>query len=459
MSNNKKVIALLFIGLIVASFFLLIDLDAVSKILLIILFGIFVVAFLKPIQGLFLLIIARPCLDIFANKAIIATDNFSLNIASIIAILTILFSIIILIKNFSKVKTLPLKYNWLIFIIIALVSIFFSYSAYLSLAEGLRLISILAIYALAYLLINSEKDLKNLIKAIIISAIIPSLFALWQFYTDSGLSIPFEGIYNRIYGTFAHPNLFAYYILMPIALSLYLFLSGNRKQINNILYFLSAIFFIIMLALTFTRGAWLSFLIVLLVIGIFRYRAMFIAAIICLALAYLFIEPLNYRVNDLMAGRSDSSIQWRINLWNDAKEYVKSQPLLGYGAGVANKLIMDKRGEEFGSSDPHNDYLKIAIENGFVGLLAYLALIIGLFIKLIKKYFSANHKQFKILILSVIGLSIAFYSMSVADNIIRNTALMWSFWALIGAVFAIPAIASDQRERSNLTNTASYKNS
>jgi putative inorganic carbon (hco3(-)) transporter len=229
MSNNKNVITLLFVGLIVASFFLLIDLDAVSKILLLILFCIFALAAIKPMQGLFLLIIARPCLDVLTDKAIIATNNFSLNIASIIAVLTILFSVIILIKNFSKIKTLPLKYSWIIFIIIAVVSIFFSYSSYLSLAESLRLLSILAVYALAYLLINSSQDLKNLIKAIVVSAIIPSLFALWQFYTDTGLSIPFEGIYNRIYGTFAHPNLFAYYLLLPIALSLYLFLSGNRK--------------------------------------------------------------------------------------------------------------------------------------------------------------------------------------------------------------------------------------
>jgi O-antigen ligase len=429
-------------GVFCTAFFLLIDLDAVSKILLIILFCIFAIASIKPTQGLFILIIARPCLDIFTDKAIVATDNFNLNVASIIAILTILFSIIILIKNFSKVKTLPLKYNWIIFITIAVISIFFSYSAYLSLAESLRLLSILAVYALAYSLINSSQDLKNLIKAIIASAIIPSLFALWQFYTDTGLSIPFEGIYNRIYGTFAHPNLFAYYLLLPLTLSLYLFLTSNKKQINNILYFLLAISFTIILTLTFTRGAWLSFLIVLAIIGIFHYRALLVVSIICLTLAYLLIGSLNYRVNDLITNRSDSSIQWRINLWNDAKEYVKTQPYFGYGAGTASNLILDKRGEQFGSSDPHNDYLKIAIENGLIGLLAYLSLIIGLFIKLIKRYFNTDDKKIKILILSVIGLTIAFYSMSAADNILRNTALMWSFWALIGAIFTTKKEAS-----------------
>ncbi|MDP3956606.1 MAG: O-antigen ligase family protein, partial [bacterium] len=126
------------------------------------------------------------------------------------------------------------------------------------------------------------------------------------------------------------------------------------------------------------------------------------------------------------------------NLWNDAKEYIKEKPWFGYGAGVASNLILDKRGEKFGSSDPHNDYLKIAIENGLAGLLAYVSLIVGLFINLIKKYSVATGRtQIQTLILAGLGLSIAFYVMSAVDNILRNTALMWSFWALIGAIFAV----------------------
>ncbi|MBI2459471.1 MAG: O-antigen ligase family protein [Parcubacteria group bacterium] len=437
MSNKKIQIIFLLAGLIWLGFFLFISLDVIFKILFFILFCIDAVAAIKPKLGLFLLIIARPCLDILTGRPVIQTENFSLNFASLLAVMVILFSAVIIIKNFSGIKTLPLKYSWLVFIALVLVSIFYSFNAYLSLAESLRLLSILAIYCLAYFLLNSESDLKNLIKIIIASVVIPSLFALWQFFADTGLNVPFEGIYNRIYGTFAHPNLLAYYLLLPLALSLYLFLSGHKKQIGNILYFLFSGYLIIILALTFTRGAWLSFLIVMAVIGVFRYRALLIATVIFMALTYLLIGPINYRVNDLLSGSSGSSIQWRLDLWNDAKEYIKDRPWFGYGAGVANELILKKRGERFGSSDPHNDYLKIAIENGLIGLLAYVSLIISLFISLIKKYSVAGRTRFQILILTAIGLSIAFYIMSAADNILRNTALEWSFWALIGAILSV----------------------
>lgn len=436
---NKQLIFIMS-GLSAVCFFLLVNLDAISKILLLVLLCAFTTAFLKPKLGLLLIIIVRPSLDILTTKPIIETDNFGLNLASLFAVAVILFAVIILIKNLPKNKTLPLKYNWLVFIIIALASIFFSYNNFLSLAESLRLLSILAIYCLAYVLLKSESDLKNLIIAIIVSAFIPSIFALYQFYTATGLTVPFEGIYNRIYGTFAHPNLFAYYLLLPLTLSLYTFLNNNKKdlfkKVNNILYFLLAAFFIIILTFTFTRGAWLSLLIIMIIIGVFHYRVLLVSALIFAALAYFFIAPINYRVNDLISGRAGNSIEWRLNLWRDVREYITEQPWLGHGAGTANDLILDKRGEQLGSSDPHNDYLKIIIENGLIGLLAYLLLIAGLFINLIKKYSLAGQTQFKILILMTIALAIAFYLMSAADNILRNTALMWSFWALMGAVLA-----------------------
>ncbi len=442
MSTSKNSIIFLIAGMLLLCFFVLIDLSAIFKMLLLILFCVFAIAALKPETGLLFLIIIRPCLDIFSNKPIIQTDNFSLNFASLFGIFIILFGAVVLIKNSSKLKKMPLKYNWLIFISIAFLSIFFSYGAYSSVAESLRLSSIFAVYCLSYFLIVSEQSLKNLIKAIIASVIIPSLFALYQFCAGSGLTVPFEGIYNRIYGTFAHPNLFAYYLILPLTLSLYLFLTGNKQRINSILYFLSAVFFTVILIFTFTRGAWLSFLIIIAVVGILRYRALLIATLILAALAYSLIEPINYRVNDLISRQSDSSIEWRINLWNDAKEYVKNKPFFGYGAGVANGLILDKRGEKFGSSDPHNDYLKIAIENGLIGLSAYILLIAGLFINLIKKYSASGKTKFQVLILISISLATAFFIMSFADNILRNTALMWSFWALMGAILSVMSLRS-----------------
>jgi O-antigen ligase len=100
-------------------------------------------------------------------------------------------------------------------------------------------------------------------------------------------------------------------------------------------------------------------------------------------------------------------------------------------------LILDKRGEQYGSSDPHNDYLKIALENGLIGLFFYAALLIALVYRLLATYLAGRGSEIEILALMLFGLTISFIIMGFADNILRNTALMWAFWSLAGALFAV----------------------
>jgi len=115
----------------------------------------------------------------------------------------------------------------------------------------------------------------------------------------------------------------------------------------------------------------------------------------------------------------------------------KAKPLTGYGTGTAKVLILEKRGPGWGSSDPHNDYLKIALENGLLGLFAYLSIILSLLFNLMKKYLSTNQPTLKIMALIILGLAVALSVMAFADNILRNTVLEWIFWGLAGALFSI----------------------
>ncbi len=400
-----------------------------------ILFVIFI--FIKPLNGLFFLILLRPTLDIFTNKPIVSSGQYSLNIASLLAIIVVSFSLLLIIKNFKKLKTIPLKLPIFLFIVLTLSSIFYSISISLSLAEWIRLLSIFFLYVLSFILIKNQVDLKKLIYIIIISVLIPGIMAFYQFFTQTGMTIIDEDISNRIFGTFAHPNLLAYYLTLPIILIIFLILNKEKYQSKNIIFYLFFIFSFVLLLLTYTRGAWIVFLMVVFILGIVKYKKFLAGAILSLFLLYLLIPPLNTRVNNLFEYNPYSSISWRINLLKDSLKYSKEKITTGYGLGTASKVILDKRGEKFGSPDPHNDYLKILLENGILGIMAYLFLIISLFITLIKGYFQSKEFFTKNLFLLFIGISLGLYLMSFADNILRNTALQWSFWILLGALFAI----------------------
>jgi len=188
--------------------------------------------------------------------------------------------------------------------------------------------------------------------------------------------------------------------------------------------------------LTYTRGAWLVFLISISILGFLKYRKILLGILLGVILVYFIFPPLHSRVNDLFAYKPGNSVQWRINLWKDGLQYFKEKPLGGHGIGTANQIILERRGPEMGSSDPHNDYLKVIIENGILGIISYLIIIISLLTTLLWKFVKSSSIEEKNLHLLFIGITVALYLMSFADNILRNTALQWVFWILLGALFA-----------------------
>lgn len=393
---------------------------------------------LNPFLGMLLLIIIRPTLDIFTDKSIFSIGSFSLNTASALAVLSIFFTLIMLSINFKKTSRIPLKIPISIFILITFISIFVSQNPATSAAEWLRLLSIFSIYFLGFTLTKSKDDFKKIIYAIIISTIIPGIIAFYQFFTQTGMTIIDENISNRIFGTFAHPNLLAYYLTIPIVFLIFLILNSKDKtNPSNKVYYLFLVPNLILLALTYTRGAWMVFLAVIFILGIFKFRKFLIITLLGLILAYFVFPPLNTRVNNLFEYDPYSSISWRINLWTDSLKYSQAEIISGYGLGTASEVILENRGERFGSSDPHNDYLKILLENGLLGLFSYLLIIIALLLRLLLSYKNSSDIFIKNFFLLFLGITLALYVISFADNVLRNTALQWIFWITLGGLFSI----------------------
>lgn len=397
---------------------------------------IFILSFFNQKLALFLLIFIRPCLDLLTGESLFSYGKVSINFAAIFGAFVLIFAFIMTIRNVKEINKAPLIYPWVLFLFGAFVGILFSSNISISGKEWMRLLSIFSIYILSYSIIKNKEDLITLVKVIILSTLIPAAFAIYQFQTETGMSIPFEGIYNRIFGTFAHPNLFAYYLVLPIVLSIAIFIIGNKKILSNILTFPYLILLFYLLVFTYTRGAWMAFFISVLVISLIKSRGLLIILLAVFFSFYIVVEPINTRINDLNRQDQNSSVQWRMRLWEDSIGYVKQKPFTGYGTGMSNEVILKNRGAEFGSSDPHNDYLKILLENGVIGLALYLNLIYFLIKYIWSKYKNLNKPKIKIFTLIIFSYTIAIYIMSFADNIIRNTALEWSFWMLIGAIMA-----------------------
>lgn len=458
------------------------------------------VMFLRPLWGLLILLIIRPSLDILGQTLTVTLRrDLTINLAAILAILVIVWSVFYLLKNRPRLDALPLLWPWLIFLAVAAASIAVSADRFASFTEWIRLLSIFAIFLVAFDLARVTQKGRTILVAIIISVIIPLGVGLWQLINGQGI-YEISTDLTRVPGTFAHPNSLAFYLVLVLALVLILLLSKpgspiSKKEISRV-YSPRAIgnpgeitavhderspmikankFWLILLALpalvllffTYTRGAWVALGIILIILGIVKWKRRFVIILLIIALAiglFIFASSQSTRVSEFNITRTEfyqrlisivspesgqaTSISWRVQMWGDLlTQAFPAQPIMGYGIGmyVPTSLIVHGYLEE--PLEAHNDYVMMLIEAGIVGLAAYLFLIISTIVKVIKtaRASTGGNKQAAIILAAALA---AIFIMSFGDNVLRMTALQWALWSSIAVILApesLKALAKPSR--------------
>ena len=89
------------------------------------------------------------------------------------------------------------------------------------------------------------------------------------------------------------------------------------------------------------------------------------------------IEPLRIRVMSLVAGRQDSSNNFRINVWLAAIEMFQDRPWLGIGPGNSafNLIYPLYQQPKFNALSAYSVPLELLVEGGIPNLLAGLGLL------------------------------------------------------------------------------------
>ena len=393
--------------------------------------AIFICSFLAPRPAFIFLIIIRTAIDFLTSQEIFSLGQWSINFTSLIGLLVIIFAVSVFIREKAWSQRLPLLNNWLLFLGLALVLSFFSLSFAISLVEVFRYLSFLALFILGFFLFPGGQKTTVLIKTLIFSSLIPTIVSIFQVLSGQGF---FDGERWRIAGTFVHPNMLAFYLVFVITLVLFIFLTLREKAVEKYFYLILSLPLLIVLLFTYTRGAWLCLILILFLIGLSRFRIFLLSAVLILFLFYISFLPFQERVNSLVSFSASDSTVWRLDLWRDAWGYAQNNLSIGYGPGTAPLVIGQNRSHLLGSSEPHNDYIKIILEMGLVGLATYLLLILSLWWKLWKGYLREKWPRRKLLFLVMFIFSISIYLASAGDNILKDSSLQWSFWALIGAL-------------------------
>lgn len=394
----------------------------------------------KPLWGFLTLIVLRTSVDFFSSHfSLHITETIALNIASILAITLIATSSILLIIYRKDILRIPLLLPFILLIIYTAISYFYSIDKISTFQETLRLLSIFMSFSAAYILcIKIPTARTTIIATILLASILPLSFALFQLVSGTGFSDNI-GTDGRLFGTFKHPNAFASFLIIIIAVLTYRVFALHQANTNTNLTKILLFFTIAILLLTFSRGGWFALIIFFTVFSLLRAPKLLFITVSMIVVLFFTSQTVHDRIEDIYNPPADSSIRWRVQQWKNAVAAWQLSPIYGYGAGTEIAIHEQEQGFYAGNPYTHNDFVKSLQETGIIGLSLFLFLLGMTLTLLIKKYRYLDDGNKKLFVLIVIILFVAEIGFGMSSNIWRSTAVQWLLWTLIACALSIEA--------------------
>ncbi|MFW8592247.1 O-antigen ligase family protein [Glaciecola sp. 2405UD65-10] len=303
----------------------------------------------------------------------------------------------------------------------------------------LVMITYVAVFLFPFHFIKTKYDYKECIKIIVYSSFLPLLAVSYD------IAFP-ESSTNRngfrLFSTFSHPNVFAFYLLTVVSVCFYAIKNElfNNEQLFRKQCWMVLLFSLVCILGTKTRSAWAAVALLVLVYGLFKDKKYLVYLAIAAAVA-LCIPSIQDRVFDLFEGNDPdaflddyeqlNSYAWRKIIWANAMIKYWDSPIWGFGTesftyySGAFFLIETEVG-----NGAHNTYVQFLFELGALGFAALIWLLVPTFIRLWRLRNLAGGN------IIVFALFLSYCLIHYSDNVFDYLIYNWYFWFFIGAFLA-----------------------
>lgn len=305
-------------------------------------------------------------------------------------------------------------------------------------------------YVLTYCLITqnitSFAQIKRLFRVLFLSASVTAFYGFHQYFHPEDMSQyrwvdgeQFPDLHARVYSTMENPNIYAGYLVVVIAMALGVLLAVGQWR-KKILYVMLILGLSSCLALTYSRGGWVSFLGMLAVLGIVRHTRflwfLIIGPLLAVWLNPTLLERLVSIVNPV-----DSSSALRLALWESSLAMLLDHPVFGIGWGTywlvypAYDFFINN--SETTIYHAHNMFLHIGAELGFLGLGSFIWLLTALVRLTVKLYRGCRRPEVCGVALGLFAAFVALVVNGITDYVLFNIQLSILLWALMGLTIVV----------------------
>jgi putative inorganic carbon (HCO3(-)) transporter len=252
---------------------------------------------------------------------------------------------------------------------------------------------------------------------------------------------------------------------LPLIVGLY-FSKKNDALIQAVLIGFFSVN-LIALYFSYTRAAWLSIIIALIVFFLIKIRIKFsilVSVTIFLGLTIFFswtsiqqslaknkaehtTEEFGKRLESVSNVTTDASNLERLNRWQCAWDMFSERPIFGYGPGTyAFEYARFQRPENltiistnFGDGgNAHSEYLGPLAETGFIGFIIIIVLVFSIFYLGITTYYKIynKNKEMRIIVLALILALVTYFFHGLLNNYLDTDKAAVPIWSIC-AVFLV----------------------
>jgi O-antigen ligase len=398
------------------------------------------------------LLILRSSLDLFSAQQIPAAFAVGLDALTILYIILMLLigrRVITDVFFWFFAVWVVIQGLWVILLAVGALGLDSSYLL-VSIREWVRLFS----WLMVYLLVMQLKGIvspRQFINFLMLSLIAPLTVAAVQVLLPPGM-LPSILVYrvgeeslllgegSRIFGTLGHPNGFAKFLFLFIALTWWQ-LDCSKRGWHWIVLLCTLIFFLVTSKALFAIGMFAIFITIRIVheMSLSKFIAggvLFVLFIGLFGSSELGLERLNsinstpllnpdIDLSQAILMSEGNSFNWRIKQWTYLLQAWQEHPIFGYGLQASSALPIVY-------SYAHSDYIRALVEGGVVGFITFLVFLGGQMIRLFHLHGkAAPRSDLRKLCSILIAFFIALLLGMATDNVWSNTVVYFYWWSLL----------------------------
>ena len=298
-------------------------------------------------------------------------------------------------------------------------------------------------YSIARRLITNEDRYRRLIRSIVYAGLSVIVISLIERLTQDGLFYRLSGPFrssNALYTVLA----VVFFVLLSERLQKFATRSG-KNALFPIAQRLALYLAPVVILLTWSRGAWVGFLIGMGVFLVMGWRLLTRAqsfALIGVSLALIGLVALG--IHDLAESverrvANTSTIYGRIATWSVAIQSGLREPVFGIGLNNLREVLVTNSAHIKGVGNfprVHNSFLAILAEQGIVGLIMYLAIIasiVRLGLRIAQTSLNSGDRWRGITVIAVMATYLlpAMFASTIHEPLPFSPVLVYAFWGSI----------------------------